>query len=49
MENGWPRVLVLGGTRFLGRALGDAALAAGHTVTLDPEREGELFALAAPQ
>jgi 2'-hydroxyisoflavone reductase len=34
MENGRLRVLVLGGTRFLGRALVDAALAAGHTVTL---------------
>lgn len=28
------RVLVLGGTRFLGRAVVDAALAAGHEVTL---------------
>src|SRR4051794_22552758 len=28
------RVLVLGGTRFLGRAIVDAAVAAGHEVTL---------------
>ena len=27
-------LLVLGGTRFLGRAIVDAALAAGHEVTL---------------
>lgn len=29
-----PRLLILGGTSFVGRALTEAALAAGHTITL---------------
>lgn len=34
MESKRLRILVLGGTRFVGRALVEAALAAGHELTL---------------
>ena len=39
------RILLLGGTRFLGRAMADAALAAGHELTLfnRGETNAELF------
>ena len=37
------RLLVIGGTRFSGRALTDAALTAGHEVTLFHRNETELF------
>jgi 2'-hydroxyisoflavone reductase len=37
------RLLILGGTKFLGRAAADAALARGHELTLFGETNAELF------
>ncbi|HZG96648.1 MAG TPA: NAD-dependent epimerase/dehydratase family protein, partial [Nocardioidaceae bacterium] len=41
--DGGMRLLVIGGTRFVGRYLIEAALAAGHEVTLVHRSATELF------
>jgi nucleoside-diphosphate-sugar epimerase len=42
------RILILGGTHFIGRHIAETLLAAGHTLTpaLSPMREAGLIAIA---